>query len=84
MYAFKEAYRTLGFEVCQSKELEEGYEKVAIFSNQYGKPTHAARQIESGKWTSKCGSAEDIVHELKGLEGDQYGSVACIMKRPRD
>ncbi len=83
MYAFKEAYRSLGYEVCDSEELEEGYQKVAIYADQHGNPKHAARQTEDGKWASKCGDFEDILHELEGLEGDAYGSVSCVMKRPR-
>ena len=38
----------------------------------------------SGLWTSKLGDWEDIRHELQDLEGEFYGSVALIMKRPSD
>lgn len=80
--AFKQAYAELGYNECQSREREEGYEKIAIFTDNQGTPTHAARQLQSGLWTSKCGDWEDITHELEGLEGSSYGTVACVMKRP--
>jgi hypothetical protein len=47
-----------------------------------GKPTHAARQVGYGKWTSKLGSLVDIEHDINGVSGTRYGSVAVIMKRP--
>ena len=84
LYAFKEAYKSLGYEACESADLEEGYEKIAIFADEYDNPKHAARQLANGMWTSKCGDYEDIQHELEGLEGDKYGSVSCVMKRPRE
>ncbi|TAF36353.1 MAG: hypothetical protein EAZ69_10585 [Oscillatoriales cyanobacterium] len=46
-----------------------------------GIPTHAARQLANGKWTSKLGWLEDIEHELDGLTGDRYGVVGQILKR---
>jgi hypothetical protein len=57
-------------------------EKVALFADPAGIPTHAARQLASGQWTSKLGQAEDIEHELRALEGEIYGVVALILKRP--
>ena len=46
-----------------------------------GEPTHAARQLPNGKWTSKLGRWEDIEHDLEGLTGEMYGSVQQILKR---
>lgn len=38
---------------------------------------------KSGTWTSKLGPQEDIEHhELDGLVGDKYGTVAVIMRKP--
>lgn len=80
--AFKEAYRSLGYEECESVEPEQGYEKIAVYTDEDGRPTHAARQLQNGMWTSKCGELEDIEHELEGLEGKNgYGSVSFVMKR---
>ena len=53
-----------------------------------GVPSHAARQLPSGHWTSKLGKAEDIRHStLEAVESDPnlglgYGKVAVILKRP--
>ena len=44
--------------------------------------THASLQLADGKWTSKLGFLNDISHSLHALEGELYGSVVCIMKRP--
>jgi hypothetical protein len=43
---------------------------------------HAARQLPSGRWTSKIGVLEDIEHSLRDLEGDEYGTATVLMKRP--
>ncbi len=80
---FVEAFQTLGYEPCDSSELEANVEKIAIFADEDGSPTHAARQLETGAWTSKLGREEDIEHqELAGLEGQDYGHVVQIMRRP--
>ncbi len=81
--AFRGAFATRGYQVCAGEELEPGFEKVALFANDAGVPTHAARQLADGRWTSKLGRKEDIDHALRDLEGTVYGSVALIMKRPR-
>jgi hypothetical protein len=80
--AFRQLFATLGYEVCNDDRLEEGYEKVAIFAYT-GVPKHAARQLPSGRWTSKLGQMEDIEHDLHDLTGMVYGSFALVMKRPR-
>jgi hypothetical protein len=75
------AYETLGYVVCDTPEYEPGFEKIAIYEKD-GKPTHAARQLNSGHWTSKLGRLEDIEHPtLNTLVGSSYGSVAVLMKR---
>jgi hypothetical protein len=63
--------------------LEAGYEKVALYERN-GFWTHAARQLPSGKWTSKLGPDEDIEHDSPDClcgEGDAYGTIHCIMRR---
>ena len=80
--AFVEAFQTLGYEVCDSDKPEPGWEKVAIFASN-DVPTHAARQLETGRWTSKLGPEEDIQHTLHGLQGGYYGDVVLVMKRRR-
>lgn len=80
--AFTRAFAAAGFAPCDHPNLEQGFEKVAIYSDATGKPTHAARQLPSGQWSSKLGRGEDIEHDLAGLMGAAYGSVAKILKRP--
>ncbi len=81
--AFQQAYQTLGYEVCQDETLEEKFQKIAIYTDYDNIPTHVARLLPNGKWTSKLGQDEDIEHNnLQGLTGQPgYGEVACIMKR---
>lgn len=81
--SFQEAYATLGYQPCSDGEIEPGFEKIAIFVSDSGKPTHAARQLPSGRWTSKLGKSEDIEHNLKDLEGRRYGKVSFFMKRTK-
>src|SRR5438270_371120 len=76
------AFTTLGYVVCSGEELEPGFQKIALFANDQGIPRHAARQLVSGRWTSKLGKMEDIDHALRDLEGTLYGSVVLVMKRP--
>ena len=81
MNAFRLAFATLGFEACSSEEVEPGFGKIALFANNLGVPKHAARQLLTGRWTSKLGKMEDIEHDLHDLEGSVYGHVALVMKR---
>ncbi|HVC93843.1 MAG TPA: hypothetical protein VND64_09135 [Pirellulales bacterium] len=80
--AVQAAFGTLGYTVCDHAEPEPGYEKVALFANAASFPTHAARQLENGRWTSKIGQLERIEHSLRDLEGIEYGLVVVAMKRP--
>jgi hypothetical protein len=74
-------FSSLGYAPCSAAALEPGYDKIAIFTSADGTPTHAARQLSSGRWTSKLGNWEDIEHDLEDLCGDIYGSVAQVMRR---
>lgn len=83
---FIECFKSLEYEVCDDESFEQGFEKVAIYVDQDGLPSHMARQlVDEGVWTSKCGDLQDISHkELSALEGEAgygYGTVVCIMKR---
>jgi hypothetical protein len=80
--AFRYAFATLGYSVCDSDALEPGFEKVALFANEQGVPLHAAGQLPSARWTSKLGELEDIEHALRDLEGIEYGKVVLVLKRP--
>src|SRR5438445_10482838 len=70
---FTDAFRELGYQPCDNDLLEAKYEKITIYVDSSGTPTHVAKQLRSGKWTSKLGSLEDIEHDtLEQLEGP-YG-----------
>jgi hypothetical protein len=81
--AFIKAYETLGYVICNDESLEPGYEKVAIYVDiTTQKPTHAARQLASGKWTSKLGQDIDVEHDTpSGVSGSQYGYPMQYMRR---
>jgi hypothetical protein len=79
--AFTIAFGTLGYEICPDGSLETGFQKVVLYTKQ-GVPTHMARQLESGDWTSKLGPSYDIVHEnVLSVEGSEYGDAVLFMKR---
>jgi hypothetical protein len=81
--AFVAAFTVLAYAPCENATLEVGYEKVAFFANLDNTPTHGARQLADGIWTSKLGRSEDIEHPLHALDGAVYGHVVQVMKRPR-
>lgn len=78
------------YSACDNGDFEDGFEKIAIYWNynpaeKKVEVTHAARQLPSGKWTSKLGGVDDIIHNtVAGVGGSwpAYGSVAKYMKRP--
>jgi len=80
--AFVQAFGTLGYEPCDYGRLETGYDKIVLYMNK-GEPTHAARQLRNGRWTSKLGKDVDIEHKVKDLEGPRYGKIAMYFRRPR-
>jgi len=79
---FVAAFATLGYEPTKSGEHDRDYEKVAIFASSEGIPTHMARQLPNGSWTSKLGGLEDITHiVLAGVAGTDYGHVVAFLQR---
>lgn len=82
LQAFIEAYELSGYTPCETSTYEHGYEKVAIYVDVSGKPTHAARQLSDGTWTSKLGVYIDITHyTLRGVEGPKYGAAIQFLSR---
>ncbi len=80
--AFIRAFETLGYQLCVDATVESGFEKIALYSLPSGEPTHAARQLRTGKWTSKLGGCEDIRHDDPGaVNGPLYGSPQHFLKR---
>jgi hypothetical protein len=63
MASLVEAFQAMGYELCATRDVESGYQKVAL----YGLDDawrHAAKQLADGRWSSKCGFLDDIAHEL--------------------
>jgi len=87
IWVYSAAFGTLGYEECQDAKLEEGWEKIALYAVlRDGEliATHAARQLQDGKWTSKLGDFEDITHEnLEDVFCDDYGVDLMYMRRQR-
>ncbi len=80
--AYVAAFGTLGYELCSDGSLQEGFEKVAIYESLSGYVLHMARQLPTGRWTSKLGGLEDIEHASPAeLEGREYGAVVQYMRR---
>jgi hypothetical protein len=61
---------------------EDGIVKVAIYADVDEYPTHFARQLANGKWTSKAGELIDFEHDsLECLHCDDYGKVTKIVQK---
>lgn len=78
--AFTQLFATKGYQVCVAGDLEAGFLKLALFEKD-GLPTHAARQLADGKWTSKIGAHIDVKHSIQAMEGGRYGNVALFFKK---
>jgi hypothetical protein len=82
--AFIEAYGTVGFTPCDNGVLQVDVEKIALYVDAEGEPSHAARQLADGRWESKMGTWEDIRHHGTAcLEGGDYGTVKVYLARRR-
>ena len=79
--ALERAFRELGYEDAADDSLEPGFLKVALYGSGL-LYTHAARQLPSGKWTSKLGKGVVIEHDTpEVVAGGVYGDVMQVMKR---
>jgi len=79
--AFVVAFGTMGFEVCDNGEAESGFQKIVVYGRN-NLPTHAARQLRNGRWTSKLGRWYDIEHDApEALSGAAYGDPILYLKR---
>jgi hypothetical protein len=81
---FTEMFRLYGFEPCDDSSQEHGFEKIALFTRDK-LVKHAARQLQTGRWTSKLGDGFDIAHStLEDLEGKKYGFAEHFYRRKRE
>ena len=81
--AFIKFYESFGYSGPSDESFVDGIEKVAIFTDKSGTPTHAAKQIGPNKWTSKLGDSYDIEHKRDAVSDGIYGSVAYYVARPK-
>jgi len=80
---FIEGFASIGYDVCDNSNLENGFEKIAFYIKGKG-VEHIARQLENGTWASKLGVLHDIEHDnLSVLEDGEYGKAILFMKRKR-
>jgi hypothetical protein len=76
-----EVFVAQGYEKCDNDTLESGCQKIAINGDEYGY-THAAKQLESGHWSSKLGKLQDIEHKnLSALTEGDYGEAKQILRK---
>lgn len=80
--ALKSAFKIIGYEECDSGNYEPDYEKIALYVDDEGIWSHAAKLEPNGEWSSKLGVLEDISHSGTDVFDDScYGTVFCFMKR---
>jgi hypothetical protein len=80
----RKIFENHGYTVCDNRDLEPGYEKVVFYEDENGVPQHFARQLESGKWTSKLGELNDIEHDkLESIICSNYGQPKTTLRRAR-
>lgn len=79
---FVQVFESLGYGQCPNGQLEANHVKIAIYASASGEPTHAARQLPDGAWTSKLGRSYDITHPTpEAVGGPAYGNVAQFLRR---
>lgn len=86
-------FESMGYIACDNKNVEPGFKKIAIYADSSNLPTHVARQLPDGKWTSKLGDEEDVEHQFihawekaiiqtKPYDLSSYGRLAKIVRKP--
>lgn len=87
------AFESIGYIICDNETVEPEFKKIAIYADSLDLPTHVARQLPDGKWTSKLGDDEDVEHlfvymwekaimGMKPVNLSPYGRLIKIMKKP--
>ena len=61
--AFETWFAADGWVSTTDRYVEQNFKKVALFCKN-GHPTHAARQLGNGNWTSKLGVSIDLWHGI--------------------
>ena len=81
--SFVDLFKSIGFVPCKTDKYETNFEKIALFLDVHGFPTHAAKQIDEHKWSSKLGELHDVGHTIKSIEDGLYGKAIIFMKRKK-
>jgi|SRR5579871_5987511 len=81
MQAFEAWFAHDGWTLTTDETFEAAYKKVALYVVN-GVPTHAARLIADGVWTSKLGREMDLSHGRADLDGQEYGSISRVYRKP--
>jgi hypothetical protein len=80
-------FRSWGFEDAQTVDLEDGFLKIAIFATDNAFD-HVAKQLPSGRWSSKGGNLYDFRHgtldALGGCRVMPTTQLAVVMRRSYD
>lgn len=77
------AYEAVGYRRCDADAVDSRAELVAVYGDDRGRYTHAARRLPNGRWTSKLGAAVDIEHDTPDdVAGGLYGNVVGFLARP--
>jgi hypothetical protein len=80
--AFVALFVGAGFEQCLDDIHEDGYIKIVLYAINHQEPTHAAREIPGGKWTSKFGDRVDARHDsVDDLNSRVYGRAVAYFRR---
>lgn len=80
--SFIQAFATKGYTPCDDATLQPGLEKVVLYLDDHGTPTHMARQLPTGEWTSKCGPWYDMSHDDPDvIASGTYGAASVYLGR---
>ncbi len=79
--AFILLFEGIGYQLCHDDLLIQDVEKIAIYADSDGFPTHASKQLKNGYWSSKLGRDFDVSHTIGNMHDGPYGSVRVFMSR---
>lgn len=80
---FEEAFATLGYTRQENNLSPQEVERIVLYLDGLGNPTHAARQLETGDWAAKIGPQWDVEHQKNAFCGGDYGNASIMFERPR-
>jgi hypothetical protein len=81
--SFIKLFESIGYIQTDNDYLDVEFEKIAIYGDRFSNPTHAARQLQNGFWTSKLGQNFDVTHTIFSMSDGNYGNVLVYMKRQK-